>query len=222
MRPEPPNLWEDNEFVYVTEELFKHLPQKYREAAHARKQQGEDVLRIADGDIKKLIRLINAIPTTSSLSYIYHRLRASKFEVTTVAFMEQEMLTTAFIITYARLFASGDGASGIPKGKIPEHLRPMHDELMQLRNKRYAHNGSHGTVTNGIIVNFDDSGFRIQPQMTLDFYVGGRDEWNDLITFIDEYMHERLTKIICRLNEKTGYEWTFPSGPAPDWVENND
>lgn len=75
MRPEQLNLWEDDEFVYVPEELFNHLPKEYRDAAHARKQQGEDVLRIADKDIQGLIRLINAIPTTSSLSYIYQRFR---------------------------------------------------------------------------------------------------------------------------------------------------
>lgn len=220
MRPEQHNLWEDDEFVYVPEELFKHLPKEYRDAAEARKQQGEDVLRIADKDIQGLIRLINAIPTTSSLSYIYHRLRTSKFEVTAAAVMEQEVLTTAFIVTYARLFASGDGASGVSRGSIPEHLRSVHDETIQLRNKRYAHNGSHETVSSGIKVEFDDDGFQIKMEMSLGFYVGGRDEWKDLITFIDAHMHERLTKILCRLKEKTGYEWTFPSGPAPDWVGN--
>lgn len=218
MRPELLNLWEDDEFVYVPEELFKHLPKEYRDAAQARKQQGEDVLRIANKDIQGLIRLINAIPTTSSLSYIYHRLRTSKFELTTEALMEQEMLTTAFIVTYARLFASSTGASGVSRGNIPVHLRLVHDEIIQLRNKRYAHNGSHETVNSGITIDFDDNGFRIQMQMSLGSHVGGRDEWKELITFIDAHVHERLTKILCRLKKKTGYEWTIPSRPAPDWV----
>jgi len=220
MQQEQPNIWEDDEFIYIPEELFKHLPEEYREAAEARKQQGEDVLQIADEDIKTLIRLINAIPTTSSLSYIYHRLRTSKFEATTEYVMEQEVLTTAFIVTYGRLFAGGDGASGVPKGKIPAHLRPVHDEIIQLRNKRYAHNGSHETVTRGIKIDFDDDGFRVQMQMGLGSYIGGRNEWEELITFIDAYMHERLKKILRRLKEKTGYDWTFPEGPAPDWVGN--
>ena len=194
MQPERHTLWEDDEFVYVSEEFFGHLPKEYRDAARARKQQGEDVLRIADKDIQGLIRLINAIPTTNSLSYIYHRLRTSKFEATTEAMMEQETLTTAFIVTYARLFASGDGASGISKGSIPAHLRPVHDDIIQLRNKRYVHNGSHETVNSGIMIDFDDSGFRIQLQMRLGFYVGGRNEWEELITFIDAHMHERPDK----------------------------
>ena len=220
MGPEQYNLWEDDQFVYVPEELFKHLPKEYRDAAQARKQQGEDVLRIGDGDIQSLIRIINAIPTTSSLSYIYHRLRTSKFVATAEAMMEQEILTTAFIVTYARLFASGNGASRLSKSDIPEHLKSVHDEIIELRHKRYAHNDAHETVSTGIEVMFDDDGFQIKAQMSLGFYVGGRDEWEELITFIDAHMHERLTKTLERLAKKTGYKWTFPSGPAPDWVGN--
>lgn len=220
MQPEQKNVWEDNEFVYVPEELFKHLPKEYREAAEARKKQGENVLRIADKDIQRLIRLINAIPTTSSLSYIYHRLRKTKFELTAEAMMEQEMLTTAFIVTYARLFASGDGTSGISRKSLPKHLRSVHEDIIQLRNRRYAHNGTHETVKSGIKVDFDDKSFQVSMQMSLGFHVGGRDEWEELIAAIDTYMHSQLTKIFKRLKEKTGYDWTFPIGPPPDWVGN--
>lgn len=220
MRPEQPNLWEDDEFIYVPEELFEHLPKEYREAAEARKQQGEDVLRIADNDIQGLIRLINAIPTTSSLSYIYHRLRTASFRPTAEALMEQEMLTTAFIVTYARLFASGNGAYRMPVEDLPQRLRSVHDDIIQIRNTRYAHNGTHESARSGIRIDFDDNGFQIGAEMSLGLYIGGRDEWEELITFIDAHMHERLRKILDRLKKKTGYEWTFPSGPAPDWVGN--
>lgn len=115
MGDSPPGIWEDDEFVYVPEEFFIHLPPEYREAVAARKQQGSDMLQIADKDIKSLVRLVNAIPTSSSLSYIYHRLRSAKFAPTTAAFMEQEMLTTAFVVTYARLFVSGNGGSGVSR-----------------------------------------------------------------------------------------------------------
>ena len=218
MQSEHLSLWEDDKFVYVPEEFFNLLPKEYRDAAQALKQTGENVLRIADKDIQHLIRLINAIPTTASLSYIYHRLRTSKFEATAEALMEQETLTTAFIVTYARLFVSRDGASGISKNSIPVHLRPVHDEIMHLRNKRYAHNDSNKTVHSSVTIDFDDRGFQVKIQMSLGLYIGGRNEWQELITFIDAHMHDRLKKILCRLKKKTGYEWTFPSGPAPAWV----
>ncbi|MCB2128822.1 MAG: hypothetical protein KDE03_07020 [Rhodobacteraceae bacterium] len=218
MLPEQHKISEDDEFVYVPEALFQHLPSEYREAVQIRKQQGEDVLRIADKDIRGMIRLLNAIPTTASLSYIYHRLRSCKFEATTEAVFEQEVLTTAFIVTYSRLFAGAEGATGIARSSIPRHLRPVHDEIIELRNKRYAHNSAHESVTSDIGVVFDGDGFRISPQMRFGFYVGGRDEWEELIRFIDAHMHERLMKILRRLKERTGYDWIFPIGPAPDWL----
>jgi hypothetical protein len=54
--------------------------------------------------------------------------------------------------------------------------------------------------------------------MSLGFYMGGRNEWEELVTFIDSHMHERLYKILGKLKDKTGYEWKIPTGPAPDWV----
>ncbi|MGC0222775.1 hypothetical protein [Pseudooceanicola nitratireducens] len=218
MRPEQYNLREDDEFVYLPEELFKLLPKEYRDAAQARKQQGEDVLRIGDKDVIGLIRLINMIPTTSNLSYIYHRLRTSVTEATPASIMEQEVLTTAFIVTYARLFASGNGAVRLSKTSIPDHLRPVHDDIMELRHKRYAHNDVHKTVSSEIEVTFDNDSFNIRAKMNFGLYLGGRDEWEELITFIDAHMHERVFKILDRLTKKTGYKWSFASGPAPDWV----
>ncbi len=211
-------IWEDDRFVYVPQELFKHLPSEFRDSAESLVKQGEEVLRIADKDLQGLVKLLNAIPTTLSLGYIFHRLRSSKFEASTEAFLELEMLTTAFVVTYGRLFARGEAASGVSKTSIPQHLQSVHDEIIQLRNKRYAHNGSHHSIDSGVSVDFTEDGFEIQPQMSLGFFIGGRDEWGELVTFLDAHMHERLTKILDRLRKKTGHSWTFPSGSSPDWL----
>jgi hypothetical protein len=137
-----PPIWEDADFVYIPEELFAHLPPEYREAAEAAKQEKSDILRIVDKDIQGLIRLANAVPTASSLSYIFHRLRTAKVDVTAEAIMEHEMLTTAFVVTYARLFVSGKGG-GMSRDQIPAHLQTVHDDIIDLRHQRYAHNGGH-------------------------------------------------------------------------------
>ncbi|MGR8963759.1 hypothetical protein [Rhizobium leguminosarum] len=213
-----PLVWEDDEYVYIPEELFQHLPPEYLERFETRKHQGEDVLRIADTDIKSLVRLAKAIPTTSSLSYVFHRLRTAKFDLTAEALMEQEMLTTAFVVTYSKLFISGSGGSGISRDQIPLHLRQVHDDIIELRHNRYAHNGSHTSIGSGIQIDFDDAEFRVTLQVNMGFHVGGRDEWEQLVRFLDGHIHDRLTKILNRLKAKTGYEWTFPVGPAPDWI----
>ena len=213
-----PMILEDDEYIYIPEELFEHIPTQYREAAEARKDQGSKMLQVADKDLRSLVRLVNAIPTTSSLSYIFHRLRTAKFEPTAEAFMEQEVLTTAFVVTYARLFASGSGGSGVSRDSLPVHLRNIHDDIMDIRNQRYAHNGSHTSVGSSLQIDFDDERVRVHPQMSMGLYIGGRNEWEELITFLDGLMHERLQKILGRLKDKTGKDWTFPTGPAPDWV----
>ena len=57
MENSPPTICEDEDYVYIPEELFKHLPPEYRDAFEARIQQGSDILQIVDKDIKNLVRL---------------------------------------------------------------------------------------------------------------------------------------------------------------------
>lgn len=215
--PLPP-LYEDDNYVYVPEELFKFLPPELLESFEAQKKHGSDILQIADADIKKLIRVVNALPTTNSLTYIYHRLRTANIEPTTEMYLEHEMLTTAFIVTYSRLFVEGNGGSGVARDRIPSHLRHIHDEIIELRHERYAHNGGHGTVGGGVSFAFKDDEIQVGLEIRSGLWLGGRDEWEELVRFVNEHMHERLHKILARLKKRTGYEWTVPVGPAPEWV----
>ncbi|WP_408914448.1 hypothetical protein [Brucella pseudogrignonensis] len=213
-----PMIIEDDDQIIIPEELFEHLPTEYRQAAEAAKSQASKMLELVDKDLGRLEQLINAIPTTTSLSYIFHRLRNVKFDRSAEAWMEQEMLTTAFVVTYARLFASGSRGSGVSRDSLPVHLRTIHDDIMDIRNKRYAHNSGHSSVASRLQIDFDGEQFRVQPQMSMGLYVGGRNEWEELVRFLDGLMHERLQKILKRLKEKTGKDWMIPSGPAPEWV----
>lgn len=215
---ETPVITEDDDYVYIPEDLFDHLPPAYREAAEARRQQGAAIMQVADDDLRNLIRLANAIPTTSSLSYIFRRLREIEFDLRTESFLENETLTTAFVVTYCRLFASGSRGSGVSRKQLPVHLREVHDDLLEVRNQRYAHMGSHPSIGSSLQIDFDDEGVRVGLQMSLGMYVGGRDEWEELVVFIDGLMHDRLHKLLKRLTDKTGLEWSFPSGAAPNWV----
>lgn len=214
----PPPIFEGNDYYSVPEEIFYKLPADLRAPYEQIMKKGAEIIRSCDKEIESLIRLIKAIPTTSSLSYIYHRLRTTKFEVTSESMMEQEMLTTAFVVSYARLFAKSYGTCVLQRNHLPPHLRPVHDELYKIRNERYAHNGGHESIDTLVGFVFNGAQFHIQAQMSLGFHIGGRSEWEELIKFIDASMHERLYKILARLKEQTGYEWLFPDGPAPSWV----
>ncbi|KND57355.1 hypothetical protein BVER_02736 [Candidatus Burkholderia verschuerenii] len=211
-------LWEDEKYLHVPEELFDLLPAEYRAALEERKEQGTDAIQKVGKELNGLLRLCSTIQTVASLRYMYDRLRATTFEITTEGALEQDMLTTAFVVTYARLFGKRGGGAGISSGEIPAHLRNVHDALLDVRHKRYAHDGGHDSVETGIRIDFDEAGFELQLQMRFGFYVGGRNEWQDLLIFLDEHMYERVQKTLRRLKEKTGYDWKFPDGPAPQWV----
>ncbi len=49
-------------------------------------------------------------------------------------------------------------------------------------------------------------------------YAGGAREWERLVVFLDDLMVERLNQQLEHLRKKTGREWTFPSGPPPEWT----
>jgi len=128
------------------------------------------------------------------------------------------MMTTAFVVTYARLFNSRRNGSGIARSKIPAHLRQVHDDIIDIRHKRYAHTDEHRSVGSSVEIQFSGSEFNVDLKLQLGLYIGGRNEWAELVSFIDEYIYDRLQKILKRLEDKTGYKWSFPIGPAPSWV----
>ncbi|WP_144083775.1 hypothetical protein [Rhizobium leguminosarum] len=94
----------------------------------------------------------------------------------------------------------------------------MHDNIIELRNKRYAHNAGHDSITGNLVIGFEGGKFDVSVNFTMGFHVGGALEWKPLVIFLDELMFRRLQVQLERLGVKTGREWTFPSGPPPKWL----
>jgi hypothetical protein len=86
-----------------------------------------------------------------------------------------------------------------------------------LRNKRFAHTTDHHSISDAMEIEYEDGQFDIKPQMSAGFYIGGRNEWHEIVPVIDQMMYDRMHKVLAKLKEKTGHEWTMPSGP-PDGV----
>lgn len=131
--------------------------------------------------------------------------------------LENDMLILAFVTTYVRLIDGGIG-SGVSRGALPAELRPVHDKIIELRNKRYAHNAGHDSITGSMEIRFEDGRFDIGVNFSMGFHVGGALEWQSLVVFLDDLMIRRLHAQLEKLKQKTGREWTFPSGPPPKWV----
>lgn len=211
-------MCEDEKSYSIPEELYEQLPAEIRAVFDDMRKNSAEILGSVEKEIDNLVRLLKAIPTSSSLSYIYHRLRTSQFENINEGYMEQETLTTAFAVTYARLFVSSNGICVLKRSHIPAHLREIHDDLMKIRHERYAHNGGHKSIDTEVGFTLSGRQVYIDVQMSLGLHIGGRNEWEELVKCIDATIHERLNKLLQRLSEKTGYEWIFPTAPAPDWV----
>ncbi|RCS23834.1 hypothetical protein DUT91_11210 [Phyllobacterium salinisoli] len=208
------------EYVVFPEEAIKYLPEEWQQHLYALKEEGQGVLEAADDNLKILNRLVHAFPTMASLRYIQHRLASTKFEASMEWALENDMLTLAFVTTYARLIDGGIG-SGVSRSALPAELRPVHDHIIELRNKRYAHNVGHDSITGSLEIGFEGGKFDISVNFNMGFHVGGALEWEPLVVFLDGLMIHRLHAQLEKLKERTGREWTFPSGPPPKWVSSN-
>lgn len=208
---------EGQEYIVFPEEAIKYLPDEWQRHLCALKDEVKGVLEAADDDLRILKRIVQAFPTMASLRYIQHRLSSTKFEATMDWALENDMLTLAFVTTYARLIDGGIG-SGVSRSKLPPELRPVHDNIIELRNKRYAHNAGHDSITGNLEIGFERGKFDISVNFNLGFHVGGALEWKPLVTFLDGLMFDRLHAQLEKLKEKTGREWIFPSGPPSKWV----
>jgi hypothetical protein len=211
---------EPQEYVVFPEEAIKYLPDEWQKHLSALKAEGHGVLESADLNLKNLNRLVQAFPTMASLRYIQHRLASTKFEATTEWVLENDMLTLAFVTTYTRLIDGGIG-SGVSRSALPAVLRPVHDNIIELRNKRYAHNVGHDSITGRLEIGFKGGKFDISVNFTMGSHVGGALAWEPLVEFLDGLMFSRLHDQLEKLKEKTGREWTFPSGPPPKWVSSD-
>lgn len=205
---------EVEEYYVVPEGALQFLPEEWRSHYQAMADNGHAILKTVDKELSKISRIKNSFTTLVALKYVQNRLAEYKFAADMDAILELDMLTTAFVVTYVRLHQGGNG-SGFSRDALPEKLRVIHDQIIELRNKRFAHNDDHHSVSNAMEIGFQDDRFEIKFGLTLGYHVGGATEWHELVKFLEVMIVERLHKLFARLKEKTGRDWVLPTGPAP-------
>jgi hypothetical protein len=199
----------------LPKEALQFLPEEWRNHFQAMADDGRVILKAVDNELSQLVRVLNSFATLVTLKHVQKRLSAYKFEPEMDTFLELDMLTTAFVVTYVRLHQGGNG-SGFSRDSIPEELRSIHDRVIDLRNKRFAHNDEHDSVSNALEVAFEDNRFELKFGISLGFHIGGAKEWPDLVNSVEAIYLERIEKLLARLKLKTGHDWVLPSGPAPE------
>jgi hypothetical protein len=205
---------ESDEYYVVPEEALQFLPEEWRNELQAMVHDGRAVLRFVDRELSQLSRLANSLGTLMTLKHVQKRLSQYRFAADMDAILDLDMLTTAFVVTYVRLQPGGSG-SGFSRDALPERLRPVHDHIIELRNKRFAHNAGHHTVSTAMEIGFREERFDIRFELNIGFQVGGATEWSELVDFVDGMIVDRQDKVVAKLKEKTGREWVPPTGPAP-------
>ncbi|WP_354101672.1 hypothetical protein [Bradyrhizobium sp. RT5a] len=207
---------EEGEYYLLPEEALHLLPEERRNNFQSMADNGRAALEAVQKELLQLSRISNSFTSLVSLKHAQKRLSEYKFDTNMNAIMELDMLTTAFVVAYVRLHQGGSGSSGFDRDTLPENLRGVHDEIIDARNKRFAHNDDHHSVSNAMGVEFDGDRFFLKFGLKLGYHIGGATEWHELVSFLDRFTVERMEKLLARLKKKTGYEWVMPTGPFPD------
>jgi hypothetical protein len=203
-----------DEYYIVPEEAMQYLPEEWRNELQATIEDGRAVLRSVDKEITRLIKLSASSMNLVTLKYVRDRLQAYRFEATMDAILELEMLVTAFVVTYARL-SQGGAFSGFGRNELPEQFRQFHDEIVELRNQRFAHNDGHHTIQDAMEIGFEGDRFELHMSQEICVQIGGAPEWAEMVDFLDGLYADRMNRVVARLTEKTGKKWALPTGPDP-------
>ncbi len=214
MKADRYEIEQDDEYYMLPEEAFHLLPEEWRNSFKAMADNGRAALESAERELQQLARISNSFTSLVALKHAQKRLSEYKFDTNMDSIMELDMLTTAFVVAYVRLHQGGSG-SGFDRKILPEKLRSVHDEILEMRNKRFAHNDDHHSVSNALELQFDGDRFFLKFGLTLGYHIGGATEWHELVSFLDHFTVEKMEKILVRLKRKTGYEWIMPNGPPP-------
>ena len=200
-----------DEYYIIPEDALQYLPEEWRSELQATIEGNRAVLKSVDKEINRLSKLSASSMNLVTLKYIRDRLQAYRFEASMDAFLELEMLVTAFVVTYARL-SQGGTFSGFDRNELPEQFRRFHDEIMELRNQRFAHNDGHHTVEDAMKIGFNNDRFELRMGQESRVQIGGAPEWAEMVDFLDGLYADRMNRVVGRLNAKTGKEWALPTG----------
>jgi hypothetical protein len=171
-------------------------------------------------DIARLAQDVQNGYSFAKVSFIYGRLKKlgpwKPEDLSMELIFEIDMMQAALAVEYSRVFASG--SRQVSRDKVPGHLRSVHDAIIELRNKRYAHDDNHASVENAVNIRIEGEQVTVVSGATMKMCLGAPSEWEELIKWLGCFLVEQTEKQLKRLTEKTGLEWVQPKGPSPAWL----
>lgn len=182
----------------------------------------EEIQQLVDKyepDIERLKKMLLNIHSVACIRFWYWRLdNFVKSPHIHEDLMTMDALTTSIVMSYGRLFSSGNGSTKLSNNIIPPSFKLVHQLIINLRNTKYAHHGGHESIESKMEIDFQGESINVIPNFEILVCLGAPKEWGPLLEWLDTYMHETVTKQLALLTEKTGIEWNMPNGNAPRWV----
>jgi len=209
IRSEVAQVADDNSEVFIPEEAFHLLPEELRTHYEAVAEDGRAVLETVEKQLRKASQISRSMAHLVTLRHIQERLSSMTIAATMEYIHELDILTTAFVVAYVRL-QQGGGGSGFDRNEIPENLRHQHDEILDLRNKRFAHDDAdHDSITDIMEIRSDDGGFEIHSSLSMRYQFNGSPEWKNLIEAIETIYVNKADRLVTKLCAMTGRKWSF-------------
>ena len=92
---------ETDEYYIIPEDVLPLLPEDWQESFAERVADGKAILKSVDGELDGLAKLARSFPSLISMKHAAKRLSQFKFEVDLDRLLDLDMMTTAFVVSYA-------------------------------------------------------------------------------------------------------------------------
>jgi len=175
-------------------------------------EDAADVLNANRREINRLRLTTTNIMTVHHLKFYLDWLDQNKLEgdATTISLpsvFEIEAMTTAFVVSYGRMFSSTKGVTKYLRKSVSQEHIDAHDEIISLRNERYAHHGDHESYG----VELDLTVFEDRVETGIHYlsqsHVGAPQSWRNLINWLEVYVKESFNNQLSHLSNKTMKTW---------------
>ncbi len=176
-------------------------------------------------EIKKLMQHMEVMLSMMQARYFLEQMKKTSrdFEQTMDGAFEIDGRLLSFVVSYGRSFLeSGPGRTVLKPDAVygdDEELQRLHHEIMDFRNRKYAHHDDSLIPTqSGFLVEEGDH-LIIVPQLQFGFPLDSYERYRPLMKRMDEFLFEKQESLLKKASEKIGREIKMPSGPPPDWTE---
>jgi hypothetical protein len=143
--------------------------------------------------------------------YFFERLEHMEVDditaVTKDWMLEMEAYLTTISVSYGRLFAESKGARVLKKKLIPKQLWDVHEEIISLRNERYAHHGDHITTAPELELFVYEDEVLTQLHWRSKMPNGAPPSWKELFLWVDSFLKESFQKQMAHMSQTSGKNW---------------